>query len=77
MMGQFVLRNLFHRPVRTLIGVLAIAVEVTLVWPDASGKLSGRPPPKKFGTTPFGPKAKSQLMSSGIAIATPSVAIEK
>ena len=31
MMGQFVLRNLFHRPVRTLIGVLAIAVEVTLV----------------------------------------------
>jgi putative ABC transport system permease protein len=31
MMGQFVWRNLFHRPVRTLIGVLAIAVEVTLV----------------------------------------------
>jgi putative ABC transport system permease protein len=31
MMGQFVLRNLFHRPVRTLIGVLAIAVEVMLV----------------------------------------------
>ena len=31
MMGQFVLRNLFHRPVRTLIGVVAIAVEVTLV----------------------------------------------
>jgi len=31
MMGQFVFRNLFHRPVRTLIGVLAIAVEVTLV----------------------------------------------
>jgi len=31
MMGQFVLCNLFHRPVRTLIGVLAIAVEVMLV----------------------------------------------
>jgi putative ABC transport system permease protein len=31
MMGQFVFRNLFHRPVRTLIGVLAIAVEVMLV----------------------------------------------
>jgi putative ABC transport system permease protein len=31
MMGQFVFRNLFHRPVRTLIGVLAIAVEVALV----------------------------------------------
>jgi len=31
MMGQFVFRNLFHRPVRTLIGVVAIAVEVTLV----------------------------------------------
>jgi len=31
MMGQFVWRNLFHRPVRTLIGVLAIAVEVMLV----------------------------------------------
>jgi len=31
MMGQFVLNNLFHRPVRTLIGVLAIAVEVSLV----------------------------------------------
>lgn len=31
MMGEFVFRNLFHRPVRTLIGVLAIAVEVTLV----------------------------------------------
>src|SRR5580700_5260021 len=31
MMGQFVFRNLFHRPMRTLIGVVAIAVEVTLV----------------------------------------------
>jgi putative ABC transport system permease protein len=31
MMNQFVFRNLFHRPVRTLIGVLAIAVEVMLV----------------------------------------------
>jgi putative ABC transport system permease protein len=31
MMGQFVFRNLFHRPVRTLIGVMAVAVEVMLV----------------------------------------------
>src|SRR5258707_12229179 len=31
MMGQFVFRNLFHRPLRTLIGVVSIAVEVTLV----------------------------------------------
>ena len=31
MMGQFVVNNLFHRPVRTLIGVLAIAVDVMLV----------------------------------------------
>jgi len=31
MMGHFVLRNLFHRPVRTLIGVLAIGVEIMLV----------------------------------------------
>jgi putative ABC transport system permease protein len=31
MMGQFVFRNLFHRPVRTLIGVLAIGVEIMLV----------------------------------------------
>src|SRR5215831_821336 len=31
MMGQFVVSNLFHRPVRTLIGVLAVAVEVMLV----------------------------------------------
>ena len=31
MMGQFVLQNLFHRPMRTLIGVLAIGVEVMLI----------------------------------------------
>lgn len=31
MMNDFVLRNLFHRPVRTVIGVVAIAVEVALV----------------------------------------------
>src|SRR6202171_5620103 len=31
MMGHFVVRNLFHRPGRTLIGVAAIAVEVALV----------------------------------------------
>jgi len=31
MMGHFVVRNLFHRPGRTLIGVMAIAVEVMLV----------------------------------------------
>ena len=31
MMGQFVLSNLFHRPMRTLIGVIAIGVEVMLV----------------------------------------------
>jgi len=31
MMGQFVVRNLFHRPMRTLIGVTAVAVEVALV----------------------------------------------
>src|SRR6202165_5349531 len=31
MMGQLVVRNLFHRPMRTAIGVLAIAVEVALV----------------------------------------------
>jgi len=30
-MGEFILRNLFHRPVRTLIGVMAVAVEVALV----------------------------------------------
>src|SRR5208283_2345279 len=31
MMGQFVVRNLFHRSMRTLIGVMAVAVEVALV----------------------------------------------
>ena len=31
MMGEMILRNLLHRPLRTLIGVLAIAVEVALV----------------------------------------------
>src|SRR6202165_518599 len=31
MMGHLVVRNLFHRPVRTLIGVAAVAVEVMLV----------------------------------------------
>jgi putative ABC transport system permease protein len=31
MMGEMIFRNLFHRPVRTLIGILAIAVEVALV----------------------------------------------
>ncbi len=31
MMGQLVVSNLFHRPIRTLIGVMAIAVEVALV----------------------------------------------
>ena len=31
MMGELVFRNLFHRPVRTLIGVTAVAVEVALV----------------------------------------------
>jgi len=31
MMNQFVLSNLFHRPMRTAIGVLAVAVEVMLV----------------------------------------------
>jgi len=31
MMSEFILRNLFHRPVRTLIGIIAIAVEVALV----------------------------------------------
>lgn len=30
-MGYYVLRNLFHRPMRTLIGVAAVAVEVALV----------------------------------------------
>jgi putative ABC transport system permease protein len=31
MMGPFVFGNLFHRPVRTMIGVLAIGVEIMLV----------------------------------------------
>jgi len=31
MMGELIFRNLFHRPIRTLIGVIAIAVEVALV----------------------------------------------
>ena len=31
MMGELIFRNLFHRPVRTLIGIIAIAVEVALV----------------------------------------------
>jgi putative ABC transport system permease protein len=31
MMGELVVRNLLHRPLRTLIGVLAVAVEVALV----------------------------------------------
>src|SRR2546430_7645329 len=31
MMGELILRNLLHRPVRTLIGAMGIAVEVALV----------------------------------------------
>lgn len=31
MMGELIVRNLVHRPLRTLIGVLAVAVEVALV----------------------------------------------
>ena len=31
MIGQMVLRNVLHRPMRTLVSVLAVAVEVTLV----------------------------------------------
>ena len=31
MMGELIFRNLLHRPLRTIIGVLAIAVEVALV----------------------------------------------
>jgi len=31
MMAEFVFRNLFHRPMRTLIGVLAVGIEVMLV----------------------------------------------
>lgn len=31
MMGELILRNLLHRPLRTLIGVLAVGVEVALI----------------------------------------------
>ena len=31
MMGEFILRNLLHRPMRTLIGAMGVAVEVALV----------------------------------------------
>ena len=31
MMGEFIRRNLLHRPLRTAIGVLAVGVEVALV----------------------------------------------
>src|SRR5438067_5801336 len=31
MMGELIFRNLLHRPARTLIGILAISVEVALV----------------------------------------------
>ncbi len=31
MMGELIVRNLLHRPLRTLIGVLAVAVEVALI----------------------------------------------
>ncbi|MBS1841773.1 MAG: ABC transporter permease [Acidobacteria bacterium] len=31
MMGEMILRNLVHRPIRTFIGIIAIAVEVALV----------------------------------------------
>ncbi|HEX4535476.1 MAG TPA: ABC transporter permease [Candidatus Acidoferrum sp.] len=31
MMGELIVRNLLHRPLRTLIGVIAVAVEVALV----------------------------------------------
>jgi putative ABC transport system permease protein len=31
MMGELILRNLLHRPLRTLIGILAVAVEVALI----------------------------------------------
>ena len=31
MMGELIARNLLHRPLRTLIGVMAVAVEVALV----------------------------------------------
>jgi putative ABC transport system permease protein len=31
MMGELVARNLLHRPLRTMIGIIAVAVEVALV----------------------------------------------
>src|SRR6201997_5795746 len=31
MMGELIVRNLLHRPLRTFIGVMAVAVEVALV----------------------------------------------
>src|SRR5499427_10463509 len=31
MMGELILRNLLHRPMRTLIGAMGVAVEVALV----------------------------------------------
>src|SRR6201982_1035357 len=31
MMGELVVRNLLHRPLRTMVGVMAVAVEVSLV----------------------------------------------
>jgi putative ABC transport system permease protein len=31
MMGELIARNLLHRPMRTFIGVMAVAVEVALV----------------------------------------------
>lgn len=31
MMSEFILRNLLHRPMRTLIGAMGVAVEVALV----------------------------------------------
>jgi len=31
MRGEFIFRNLLHRPLRTLVSVIAVAVEVTLV----------------------------------------------
>ena len=31
MMGELITRNLLHRPMRTFIGVMAVAVEVALV----------------------------------------------
>ena len=31
MMGEMIFRNLLHRPIRTIIGILAIGVEVALV----------------------------------------------